>query len=114
MENKDAYLRVVTIFTIFLSNTTNTHGSVFIAHYNPKTKEVLQCDLLWLLIRAYNQLPVYGTFYILPHRVILDDEYKQTYNRSKVQYAVVNSDSDDDVLFNDVSDSDSENHINII
>jgi hypothetical protein len=65
-KNRDAFLRVITMFTIFLSGTINECSleQVFVAEYNAKTQTVLQCNLLWLLVCAYHEAPCRGRFYI--------------------------------------------------
>jgi hypothetical protein len=74
-KNAEAYLRVITILTIFLSNSSPDTQN-YVAQYNPKSKTVLQCDLLWLLICAYYEKLCGGTFYNIKNNSFsfFDDE----------------------------------------
>lgn len=64
-ENIEAFLRVVAIYTIYLSGTAHTRHDVYIAQYDPKTKMALKCNLIWLLTCAYYEKICKGEFYII-------------------------------------------------
>ncbi len=82
--NKYAFLRVITIFTIFLSGTSCANNDMFIAAYNPKTKEVTQSNILWLLICAYYKLPClsnnFSSFYLLGTNITNIDEHTEGFD----------------------------------
>ncbi len=84
-KNKEAFLRVITAFTIFLSATNETKNDIFVAWYEPYTKTSLRCNLTWLLICAYYEFPCYGSFYVVPGQIKFGDE-EPYYHYDSVKY----------------------------
>lgn len=66
-ENRSSFLRVIAMFTIYLSSTSNTHidNKKFIVMYNLKNRTILQCNLLWVLICAYYKTVCNGCIYVI-------------------------------------------------
>jgi hypothetical protein len=83
-ENREAMLRVCVIFTIFLAGSTGINNTIFLAKYDPKTKSILKCNVLWLLLCAYYELSCYGSFYIVSNTESTFDSYDQEYNKDNL------------------------------
>jgi hypothetical protein len=64
-KNPEPFMRVITMYTIFLSGTTGVKGDTYIAKYDPSTGSVLECGLTWLLSCAYYGKRCEGRMYLI-------------------------------------------------
>lgn len=72
LRNKEKCLRVVAMYTIFMFGH-KSESNRFIADYDPKKQEILQCSLEWLLYCAYHNLRCVGSFFQLQRGYIYNE-----------------------------------------